>query len=92
MWLHDDGDTLPGDLGQHLQGVYGLLPDRGVVGGDLSHQVMGDHVEGLVLSRQQLLCLLLVLQRGGTMDQELLQWSLPWLLHCYTPGGKTLTC
>lgn len=74
--LHDDRHALAGDLGQDLQRVHGLLPDGGVGGSDLSHQVMGHHVEGFILGGQQLLRLLLVLQRRGAPNQQLLQSGL----------------
>lgn len=76
VWFHDDGNTLAGDLSEHLQGVHGLLSDGGVRGGDLSHQVMRDHMERLVLGSQQLLCLFLIFQRSGTAHQQLLQGGL----------------
>lgn len=74
--LHDDCDALPSDLGQHLQRVHCLLAHGGIGRGDLPHQVMGHHVEALVLGAQQLVGLLLVLQRRSAAHQQLLQRRL----------------
>lgn len=72
MWFHDDCHALARDMGQHLQGVHGLLPHGGVGGGDLANQVVCDHVEGLVLGGQQLFCLFFILQWSRAAHEQLL--------------------